>query len=645
MTAAQASPPPFTLAGLPLTRWFFALRVWGAMMLALYAAFWLELDGASSAATCVAILALPTRGQAFEKALYRSGATVVGVSMSIVISGLFSQNRDLFVLAYAGWLGLCVFGASLLDGNRAYGVVLSGYTVAIVSVMQVDSPGDVFSSGINRGAAIVVGIAAMALVNDLFAAPDLYPKVLVDMSTARRRALDFARVALRDGVADVEAAAGIFKAAAALHPSIAALAAESTMGRVRAAAARSTVVALIEEVMAARLVARCNRIAPGATPHGIAAALGDTRMARAARDRLEAATYDPAPAETLPLRRAAALAEQDRRATQGLAELRAEHEPERDLQLPLFRSRRLAARKGFRVGLAVALSSVFFVYSSWPGTSVAFALLGVVAALGSTTPSPRAFALGALVAMPLAIVAAGITEFVLLDGVDQFPLLALALAPSVIGACLMLSSPDPKLGGIGFLMLVFVPVILSPSNPQSYNPQAYLVVSLLAITAVLLLAFWLTVLAPSTDAKRRRWFFHAAADDVRAAADGRWSRLSACEAAYRSADRIAQLAALGSEGDPQRTMSLADAFVLADLEGALRRARADLERVGRTAAVDAAEALRDLDANACRAVADRLSAFAHGAERRAAEALTLVADLVDQDRGDLHRVAPGLVPA
>ena len=40
---------------------------------------------------------------------------------------------------------------------------------------------------------------------------------------------------------------------------------------------------------------------------------------------------------------------------------------------------------------------------------------------------------------------AGVTEFLILDGVDQFPLLAIGMAPSVIAAALLFSIPDPKL--------------------------------------------------------------------------------------------------------------------------------------------------------------------------------------------------------
>src|SRR3981189_1141382 len=172
VTLMQGVSCTITIAGFPLSTWAFALRIWTAMLLALYGAFWLQLESASSAAVTVAILALQTRGQIYQKAAYRVLATIVGVVASIVIAALFAQSRSLFVIGFAGWLGLCVYAGGLLDGNRAYSAVLSGYTVALVAVTQIDSPQNIFSAGINRGAAIVVGIAAVALASDLFAAPN-----------------------------------------------------------------------------------------------------------------------------------------------------------------------------------------------------------------------------------------------------------------------------------------------------------------------------------------------------------------------------------------------------------------------------------------------------------------------------------------
>src|SRR5216684_6507420 len=154
VTLVQSVRRTGTIAGFPLSAWAFALRIWAAMMVALYAAFWLQLESASSAAVTVGILALQTRGHAYQKAVYRILATIVGVVASIVIAGLFAQSRAFFVIGFACWLGLCVYVGGLLDGNRAYSAVLSGYTVALVAMTQIDSPQNVFSAGIDRGAAI-----------------------------------------------------------------------------------------------------------------------------------------------------------------------------------------------------------------------------------------------------------------------------------------------------------------------------------------------------------------------------------------------------------------------------------------------------------------------------------------------------------
>ena len=42
----------------------------------------------------------------------------------------------------------------LLDGNRAFGAILSGYTVAQVAMTQIDSPQNIFLGG---GAMVVRG--------------------------------------------------------------------------------------------------------------------------------------------------------------------------------------------------------------------------------------------------------------------------------------------------------------------------------------------------------------------------------------------------------------------------------------------------------------------------------------------------------
>ena len=242
-------------AGFPLSAWGFALRTWAAMMLALYVAFWLQLASASSAAVTVGILALPTRGQAYQKALYRLLMTVVGVVVSIIIAGLFTQSRDLFIIGFAGWLGLCVYACGLLDGNRAYGVVLAGYTVAIVAVAQIDSPQNIFLTGVDRGAAIAVGIVALALVNDVFLAPNVHTILAGKLAAMHQRVRTFALAILRGESADPIQSANLLREITALHPDISALVIESSAGWARGAVGRTAAVALVAEMSAAGALA------------------------------------------------------------------------------------------------------------------------------------------------------------------------------------------------------------------------------------------------------------------------------------------------------------------------------------------------------------------------------------------------------
>lgn len=520
---AAHAPSALRFAGLPLARWLFATRVIIAMMLALYVAFWLQFDGASSAATCVAILALTTRGQTLEKAAYRSAATVIGVTASLVLTGLLSQARDLYLVAYAGWLGVCVFAANLADGNRAYGAILSGYTVAIVAVEQIEKPQQVFSAGVNRGAAIAVGIAAVALVGDLLASPSLQPKVIAELEAARRKVLAFVgrtdRSSAASGAAGRDEAACLLGSIVALHPEVDALAAEGPGGSDRAAAARMTVAALASAVFAAR----------------------SARTAPSKLDALEAQT-----AQSL-----------DDLAGTGLGR------SERGPRLPLRRSRLVAAAKGAQVALAVALSGMMLVHSSFPDTYITLSLVGIVAGLGSTSPDFRAFSRAAVIAIPVAAAVSGLILFVVLDGVDQFPLLCLAMAPPVMAAALAASSPNPKLKGLGTLVMVFLPVFVAPSNPQKYDALGFLNFSLLATLATLLLSFWLALLPGIPVALRRRWLLQAAEADLGPMASPREGS-AAGDAAFRAAARIAALSKLGVVDDSDRRASLERGFQLAD---------------------------------------------------------------------------------
>src|SRR6266849_9103632 len=357
VTLVQGVSRTITIAGFPLSTWAFALRIWAAMMVALYAAFWLQLESASSAAVTVGILALPTRGQTYQKAAYRIVATIIGVAASLVIAGLFAQSRSLFVIGFAGWLGLCVYAGGLLDGNRAYSAVLSGYTVALVAMTQIDSPQNIFSAGVNRGAAIVVGIAALALISELFAAPNVHSGLSGKLTAAHRRVRAFALAILRGESADPIQSASLLREITALHPDITALFAESSGGRARAAAARSAAVALVVEVSAAGALASLPANTLPSLRNAVGEALADALEEESRTLQLglqrHADVGDADPHDALFVRHALDLLIENRRAQDAIEDLQAGRRPQRRIQAPIYRSRRAAARTVLRAFLAV----------------------------------------------------------------------------------------------------------------------------------------------------------------------------------------------------------------------------------------------------------------------------------------------------
>jgi uncharacterized membrane protein YccC len=263
----------FLPVGFPLGSWAFAIRIWIAAILALYLSFWLQLEAPSTAIITVAIAAEPTRDQALEKAVFRVIATIIGVAASIAITGLFSQRRDLLLLAYAGWMGLCVYVSGLLDGNRAYAAALSGYTVALLAIQQIDNPGHVFESGMVRGAAIIIGIVSTMIVNDLLSAPERHTTLAAQLADIRRRIANYAKTAILGETTKPITSAGLLAEIAALRLQIASLAFESSSGPDRGAAGHNAAAALVAELHAARSLNVLPVVADGATSERIERAL------------------------------------------------------------------------------------------------------------------------------------------------------------------------------------------------------------------------------------------------------------------------------------------------------------------------------------------------------------------------------------
>src|SRR5256885_15096840 len=81
----------------------FGLRLWASVSLALYVAFWLELDEPFWAGTSAAIVCQPHLGASLRKGWFRLIGTLIGAVMSVVLAACFPQDRVLFLGALALW--------------------------------------------------------------------------------------------------------------------------------------------------------------------------------------------------------------------------------------------------------------------------------------------------------------------------------------------------------------------------------------------------------------------------------------------------------------------------------------------------------------------------------------------------------------
>ena len=583
--------------------WAFALRIWIAMMLALSAAFWLQLDSASSAATCVAILAQPKRGQAISKAIYRLLGTLIGAAVSIVVMALFGQDRVLLFVTFTAWLGLCVFVAQYLQDTRAYGAMLSGYTVAIIALGQIDDPQGTFDAAVSRVAVIVLGIVAITFINDALASPSTWRTLLPQLRNAWDGTRAYARETLAEGDLGATRTAALIRTIAPMRADASAIAGELDDGRLRAAGARSCIAALY--VMAASVrtaaaaaahlrnpspavteaLAICRRVADA--PDREALDRDDERL----RDLVDAAIRDgdrPLD-EVVVLQRALDFVCAATFAQDGIRAVADGHAPLRDASLPTHRDFPVALRGALRVALAFAVTAATFVALGLPQASFALVQVAATAALSSVTPDPKKFANGVVIGMTMAATFAGIARFALLNGVQGFPMLAMVMAPVIFFGCFL--SLNPKTFGIGFIVIVFFPVLLGPSNPQTYDALTFLLNAFLVIVAAVILSIVVRLLLPVTPAQQRVFALDSARRTLADALVGEGG--DATTRTSLNADRLFQFAGYSSGSSAVRRASLSHAFALARLEAAAARAHAELRRLSAVGALrDAIERAR-----------------------------------------------------
>jgi uncharacterized membrane protein YccC len=164
----------------------FGLRLWAATSLALYVAFWLELDNAYWAATTAAIVCQPSLGASLRKASFRMIGTAIGAVAIVILAACFSQDRIGFLTGLAVWSAACGFTATILRNFASYGAALAGVTAVVIASDVFGATGgvngEIFTLALTRSSEICIGIVCASIV-----------LVGTDFGRARRRlAIQFA---------------------------------------------------------------------------------------------------------------------------------------------------------------------------------------------------------------------------------------------------------------------------------------------------------------------------------------------------------------------------------------------------------------------------------------------------------------------
>jgi uncharacterized membrane protein YccC len=147
--------------------WAFIFKALLTAFLALWLAYRLELPQPGTVLVTVFIVMQPQSGQVLAKSFYRIIGTLLGLAVMVALIALFNQERVLFMLCLAIWIGLCTAGAARYRDFRGYACVLAGYTAVMIGLPATLHPDDAFMLALWRVLEITLGILCTGLVNGL----------------------------------------------------------------------------------------------------------------------------------------------------------------------------------------------------------------------------------------------------------------------------------------------------------------------------------------------------------------------------------------------------------------------------------------------------------------------------------------------
>ena len=580
--SATTVPPHTDL--LPLPGFFpdavpFAVRTTLSLLLAYAVAFSLQLDTASSAGLCVAIVAQPSPGMSLSKAIYRTAGTVLGGAVALVVVAAFPQDRTMLLLCFTLWLGACTFVAALLRDFRSYGAVLCGYTVGIIAVSGIDTPDGALTATLNRVAAILIGILSVALVNTLLARPVAFDSLVSDL----RQHLDALRTLAVDtlegrSAPDMAFSVGAGATILQLRTQAVYAGAEMAGGVARRHGAVAAVAGLLGMLSACRALS-AEPAGPEARDRLMQAAqvlkAGALNVGALQAGALQAGeTMPPAPppqtaAAAFFAERADELLAHYAMAADGLRVLEEGGRVQQTVRLRIHYDQVGAALSAIRTMIGVAGGAVFCILAGWPGATGLLVQQAAFTALLGMAPNPSAAGEAMGVAVPFGAAAAWLVGYVLLPDASGF--VPFALAVGLFAFLFSLAGRQPRLQRFGAGFMLYFTLLLAPSNVESFDLSGFGNEVLVQVIAVAFMVLAFRLVLPVSRKRRLLRIADAIAGDLQGTL-ARGRTLNEAATHLLEYDRMAQAEVWAGRRTPARVAVLERMGAMIDLDLELRRA-------------------------------------------------------------------------
>ena len=572
-TSQSHHEPWFILPGFMPDAIGFATRTTASLLLAYFIAFTMQLDSASSAGVCVAIVAQPTAGMALSKAKYRVFGTIVGGIAALGFAAAFPQDRTMLLAAFTLWLGACTFVAALLRDFRSYGAVLCGYTVGIIVVTGIDAPNGAVLATLNRVAAILLGVVCVAAVNTLLPNTVAFETLVAALRQRLAQADELALQALSGrSLPDEPLPAQEAAAVLALRTDATYAGAEVADGGRRSAGAQAAIVGVLGMLSAARAISTgLSELNSPATWEAMAATSAAIRTGGPSPP-LE--TLPPDPLSAALLDRARELLAERALARSGLHLLETGEGSVPAFSLPFHRDYLGAALSAARTIIAVALGCVFCIYSGYANTTGLLVQQAAFTALLGMQVSPASAGMAMGYSLIPAAMVAWLIGFVLMPQVSGFLPFAIAIGSFAFVMALAVRHPATMRFSGG--LLLYLTLLVAPSNTESFDLSAFANNVLIQFTAVAFMVLAFEQILPVSPRRRLARVASAITGEIARLLDGDAPQATAAHARVLRLDRLAQAQLWLDGAQPCRLAILRRLSAFSELDSALRRAQAGM---------------------------------------------------------------------